>query len=105
MNDIIAMHYCFGVNPYTNKVHNKFLSWVQQSGISEILIANHVIMLLIVLPKNFVSGQIQFDSQVALAACLLQWDQPFPLGGPLVVVLPAGVFSCALVHTLLPPNW
>ena len=64
------MHYSFGMNPSANQVSNKLLSHVQQSGKAEILIANCVIILLFVLPKDLVSVWIQFDSKVASAACL-----------------------------------
>ena len=97
------MHYSFGMNPSANQVSNKLLSHVQQSGKAEILIANHVIMLLFVLPEDLVSVWIQFDSKAASAACLLWWDCPFPFGGPVVImVLPACVFPGAPVHALLP---
>ena len=52
------MHYCFGVNPCASQFHNEFLSSVRQSGESQIFIANCVIVLLIVLPKDFVGVRI-----------------------------------------------
>jgi hypothetical protein len=57
MKDVIAMHYYFGLNPCANQVHNQFLGHVKQSGKAEIVITNGVIVLLIILPKNFVGVQ------------------------------------------------
>jgi hypothetical protein len=105
MNDVIATHYCFGVNPCANQVHNQLLGRVRQSGKSEIVVSNGVIMLLVILPENFVGVRIQFDSEMAPAARLLRWDRPFPLGGPLAIPLPTGVFSCTPIHAPLPLNW
>lgn len=78
MNNIIATHYDFGVNPCVNQICNKVLSCVRQSGEVEILIANHMIVLLFILPENLVSVWIQFDGEVASALSLLRWDHPFP---------------------------
>ena len=58
MNNVIATYYSFGVNPCANQVQNKVLSRVRQSGKAEILIANRMIMLLLILPENLVSVRI-----------------------------------------------
>ena len=98
------MHYRLRVNPGTHHLHDECLGALRQFGKSQIVIAEHMIMLIYVLAKHGLHARISLDCQAALAARLLQWDHPLPLVNLLVHALPSRVFPSAPIHAALLPD-
>ena len=93
MNNIIVTHNALRLDTGVNHIHNYIPNLPQQSGESQIVIAERVIVLVLVLAENSFGFWVSLKCQGAWTAGLLRWDLPFPSMLVLVILLPAHEFA------------